>query len=130
MAPPRSADGIHRDFYADQVLVDGARLYLLDFDLFCLGDPALDAGNFIAHLTEYALRVLGDAGALACHERAFEDTFCQSHGEHARSAVRGYATLTLARHVWISHNITRRRPWTEAILALCERRLASPLAVG
>jgi aminoglycoside phosphotransferase (APT) family kinase protein len=124
--PPRQLVGIHRDFYADQVLVDGERLYLLDFDLFCLGDPALDAGNFIAHLTEQALRTLGDATALACHERAFEETFCQLHGQDLRRAVRAYATLTLARHVWISHNIAERRPWTEALLALCEQRLASP----
>ena len=38
--------GIHRDFYADQVMVDGSRLYLLDFDLYCRGDPGLDIGNF------------------------------------------------------------------------------------
>jgi hypothetical protein len=31
--PPPARCGIHRDFYADQVIVDGSRLYLLDFDL-------------------------------------------------------------------------------------------------
>src|SRR5207247_2135027 len=40
---------IHRDFYADQILISGDRMYLLDWDLCCLGDPALDIGNFIAH---------------------------------------------------------------------------------
>ena len=33
---------IHRDFYPDQVLVDGARVYLLDLDLYSLGEPPLD----------------------------------------------------------------------------------------
>src|SRR3972149_4862582 len=37
--------GIHRDFYSDHVIVDGLRLYLLDFDLYCEGDPGLDIGN-------------------------------------------------------------------------------------
>ena len=129
---PAQLIGTHRDFYADQVLVASDRLYLLDFDLFCLGDPALDAGNFIAHLTELALRTLNNAIALAAHERAFEDEFCALHGRDMHNSIRGYATLTLARHVWISHNIAQRRPWTQQILALCERRcgLASPRAVG
>src|SRR5262249_4394390 len=39
--------GIHRDFYADQVLVDGDRLVIVDFDLYCAGDPGLDPGNFL-----------------------------------------------------------------------------------
>src|SRR5262249_30179884 len=34
--------GIHRDFYPAQVLVDGAQLWLVDFDLYCRGDPGLD----------------------------------------------------------------------------------------
>jgi aminoglycoside phosphotransferase (APT) family kinase protein len=55
------AGTIHRDFYPDQVLVDGDRLYLLDLDLYCLGDPALDIGNFCAHLVEQALRTQGNA---------------------------------------------------------------------
>ncbi|OLE52532.1 MAG: aminoglycoside phosphotransferase, partial [Cyanobacteria bacterium 13_1_40CM_2_61_4] len=40
--PAPQCKGIHRDFYADQVIVDGARLYLVDFDLYCEGDPGLD----------------------------------------------------------------------------------------
>ena len=53
-------------------IVGDGRLYLLDFDLYCLGDPALDAGNFIAHVTEQSLRELGDATALAPVEEAKE----------------------------------------------------------
>src|SRR5437016_5599377 len=64
--------GIHRDFYADQVIVDGERLFLLDFDLYCEGDPALDIGNFMGHITEQSLRTLGDAGALVVRDHAPE----------------------------------------------------------
>src|SRR5206468_12183180 len=47
--------GIHRDFYPAQVIVEGSQLYLIDFDLYCTGDPALDVGNFVGHITEQSL---------------------------------------------------------------------------
>ncbi len=115
--------GIHRDFYAAQVIVEGARLRLIDFDLYCLGDPGLDAGNFIGHVTEQALRERGDAAALVEVERALEDRFVELSGEAVRAAVRAYATLTLARHIFLSTRFPDRRHLTESLLALCERRL-------
>ncbi len=115
--------GIHRDFYADQVIVDGSRLWLIDFDLYCAGDPALDAGNFLGHITEQALRTLGDPAALADREEALEERFVELSGEQARAAVRAYATLTLVRHVYLSTRLAERRPWTARLLELCEERL-------
>ncbi len=47
---PGTAAPIHRDFYYSQVLFDGPRLTLIDFDLISLGDPAIDVANFSAHL--------------------------------------------------------------------------------
>ncbi len=47
--PPRPPTLTHRDFYAKQVLYDGEQITLLDFDTICLGDPALDLGNHLAH---------------------------------------------------------------------------------
>jgi hypothetical protein len=116
--------GIHRDFYADQVMVDGTRIYLLDFDLYCSGDPALDIGNFCGHITEQSLRTLGNADALGDRERALTDRFAELAGEETRERVRAYATLTLARHVYLSTTFPERRPFTGALLALCEERLA------
>jgi len=43
--PEPATRPIHRDLYPDHVLLDGNRLYLPDFDLFCEGDPALDVGS-------------------------------------------------------------------------------------
>lgn len=122
---PRTS-GVHRDFYADQVLVDGERLYLLDLDLYCEGDPALDIGNFMAHITEYSLRELGDPNALADREDALEDEFLRLSGGACREAVRAYATLTLARHVHISTLFPERRAFTGGLLELCEERLGIP----
>lgn len=130
--------GIHRDFYSAQVIIERAtegacrsgvnaalrgRLWLLDFDLFCLGDPGLDVGNFIGHVTEQALREHGDPDALRTVETALEERFVELSGEAVRASVRTYTTLTLARHVYLSTQFPERRHTTEALLALCEQRV-------
>lgn len=115
--------GIHRDFYPDQVIVDGHRLYLLDLDLYCEGNPGLDIGNFIGHITEQSLRTLGSPDALAEQEAALEKHFVKLSGEAIRAAVHSYTTLTLVRHIYISTQIAQRRPFTEILLELCEQRL-------
>jgi hypothetical protein len=128
--PDPDRRGIHRDFYPDQVLVGCGRLYLLDFDLYSEGDPALDAGNFLGHVTEQSLRSTGKPDALADRERAFEDRFVELTGERCRAAVRAYGLLTLARHVALSTRFAERHPWTERLLELCEDRLAAaPISV-
>ncbi len=115
--------GIHRDFHLDQVLVDGDRLWLLDFDLYCEGHPALDAGNFVAHLIELALRRSGDPGALAHCEIAFVEHFLALSGEALRPALDAYTSLALVRHIALSTQYPERRGTTGPLLALCEERL-------
>lgn len=41
---------IHRDFYHDQVLIEGDRLAVLDLDDAAMSEPAIDIANFAAHL--------------------------------------------------------------------------------
>jgi len=113
----------HRDFYPDQVIVDGDHLYLIDFDLSAFADPGLDAGNFLAHVTEQSLRESGNATTLIEVERELEGRFVEASGEHVRPSVRAYVMLTLVRHIYISTLFADRRPFTEAILELCEQRL-------
>ncbi len=119
---PRTC-GIHRDFYPAQVIVDGARLWLIDFDLYCQGDPGLDLGNFIGHITEESLRQTGDAGARRDREQAMEDRFVELSGEAVRASVRAYTTLTLVRHIYLSAQFPERAGWTEPMVELCEERL-------
>jgi hypothetical protein len=121
--PAPKACGIHRDFYPAQVIVDGARLWLIDLDLYCMGDPGLDVGNFIGHMTEESLRTFGDAAALRDREIAMEERFIELSGESARPAVHAYTTLTLARHVSLSMQFPERTPFTERLLDLCGARL-------
>jgi hypothetical protein len=117
--------GIHRDFYADQVIVAGPRLCLIDFDLYCEGDPALDIGNFLGHIREQSLRSLRDPEALADLEVAMEERFVELAGEETRPAVRAYKLLTLARHVHLSTLFPERRPFTGNLLELCEEYLGT-----
>lgn len=114
---------IHRDFYFDNVLVDGERIYLLDLDLYALGDPAVDAGNFIAHITEHSLRTTGDPSARADCETALAEAYGAGVDERTREAVGVYTTLTLVRHIELSTRLPRRHATTEPLLALSEDRL-------
>lgn len=115
---------IHRDFYPDQLLVDRSRLTLLDLDLACLGDPALDIGNLVAHLTEQALRTTGDPEALAAVVDAVVGRYLSLAGESHGPAIEAWMLLALARHVSISTVVAGREALTEPILCLCEDRLA------
>ena len=114
---------IHRDLYADQILVDGRRLYLLDFDQYCQGDPALDIGNFRAHIIEQSLRMLGRADALADREAALQERYLQLADDVDEASIEAYTTLTLVRHIYLSTQYPKRRHVTGALLELCEQRL-------
>ncbi|MDZ7995958.1 MAG: phosphotransferase family protein [Nostoc sp. EfeVER01] len=115
--------GIHRDFYPDQVIINNSRLYLIDLDLYCEGNPALDIGNFIAHIQEYSLRTFGNSQALQEYENVLTERFIQLTSDEFLTAIQSYATLTLVRHIYISTQFPERRPFTEALLNLCEQRL-------
>lgn len=115
--------GIHRDFYSAQVVVHEGRIYLIDFDLYCLGDPGLDIGNFIGHITEQSLRETGDAHAWAKQEGALEEKFIELAGEQSRPAIAAYTTLTIVRHIYLSTQFPTRQAFTVPLIELCEQRL-------
>ncbi|QHG18196.1 phosphotransferase [Nostoc sp. ATCC 53789] len=121
--PEQKHCGIHRDFYPDQVIVNGSRLYLIDLDLYCEGNPAIDIGNFIGHIKEYSLRILGNSEALHDWETALTERFIQLTSEEFKTSIESYATLTLVRHIHISTQFLERRPFTKILLNLCEQRL-------
>lgn len=125
---PAKVCGIHRDFYAAQVIVDGPRLWLLDFDLYCQGDPGLDAGNFIGHIIEQSLRETGREETMTDTASALEERFVELAGESVRDSVHAYTSLTLARHIFLSTRFPDRAHLTEELLKLCEQRLVRPPA--
>ncbi len=123
-APKNRLGPVHRDFYPAQMLVDGARLWVLDCEMFCQGDPALDVGNCIAHITEQSLRTTGSATTFADREQAMRERFVELASPNVRGTVDAYAILGLVRHVHISTLIPERQTFSEPLLYLCEERLA------
>lgn len=121
----RPSETLHRDFYQDQILEaygTPGRMVLLDLDLACRGDGALDAGNYLAHIQEFALRKYGGTEALKVHEDAFRRRFLEQNQKYAKT-VEAYTTLTLARHIGISTLFSERAHTAGHLLALCEARL-------
>jgi hypothetical protein len=51
---------LHRDYYEKQVLVGEKATTLIDFDTLRHGDPALDIGNYLAHLHLQRLQGVGE----------------------------------------------------------------------
>lgn len=122
--PPRDLVGIHRDFYPEQVIVGNGKIYIVDFDLYCKGDPALDIGNFIGHIMEQSMRLHGDANALVALATGMEEHFLRISPQTHIKAIKTYTLLTLARHIWLSTLFADRRHLTEQLLCLCEERVA------
>ena len=123
--PEPAPTGIHRDFYHDQVIVSGERLYLIDFDLYCVGDPGVDIGNFLAHVEEQALRDAGDLAAYGGFVRPMLARYLELAGADKAAAVDAYARLTLVRHIHLSSLFPDRRRLTPVLLEICEQRLGA-----
>ena len=123
--PTNPPTGIHRDCYADQILIDGPAMYWLDLDLYCQGDPALDVGNFIAHMIEDSLRHHGRDDALASAQQALVQAYLASAPQVAPESITAWTTLSLARHIFISTRFTERQHTTLPLIEHCEQQLDS-----
>lgn len=129
-AAPVALRPVHRDFYHDHLLRDGSDVYLIDLDLLCLGDPAVDVGNFNAHLTERALREHGDPRRFAWWQARFAGAACRNpHGARPGN-VRIYEFLSLVRLIEIAERMPERRTGAAALLALCEAQVEAAPALS
>lgn len=121
---------VHRDFYQDQALElygKPGHIVLLDLDLVARGPAALDAGNFIAHIHEFALRRYADINALNVLIEAFGAQFLAGNHAANKDDAEIYTVLSLARHIYISTLFEDRKHTTETLVKVCEERLASYL---
>ena len=117
----RPVRSIHRDFYPDQIIAASGALVLLDLDLYSMGDPALDVGNFVAHLREQGLRELGDVRSYRDAEYAFVESYLASSSETLLDEVEKWTHLSLLRHIEIAWRIEERRPTLGLLVESCER---------
>ncbi len=82
---------IHRDVHLRQIFLGQRQVWLIDWDLFARGDPALDVGNFSVNLLTH----LGDSGAQAV--QAFLAGYAKGGGSAALARVPLYAAFTYLR---------------------------------
>ncbi len=120
----------HRSFRPAQVLVDGDRIAVIDFDGFCRSEPALDVALFRATLRCYGASLpLADDGALEDRLDVL-DEWCERFSSRyqsraAVSAERVAAWELLDIFVHLQNAWTKARPARPATaLAVLERLLA------
>ncbi len=111
---------LHRDFYHDQMLWREGEIVLLDLDLACYGDPALDLGNFVAHIEEQCLRYYGNVNQAQESICAFIEMYPSDANQKFVDRIAIYTLLSWARHIWISQKIENRNQHTESIISYCE----------
>ena len=106
--PEPPAKLVHRDFYHENLLWDGIRLWIVDFDQVAIGDPAVDVAHFQAHLLTLAYRQRKGAEAHAALNALFARTG-PPVAEAALSFYRAHTFLKLA-----ATEVERRRPEWQA----------------
>lgn len=131
---------VHRDFYPEQVLVGrtsgrrAARIAFLDWDDAALGPPALDVGNFLAHLRLTTIRSPRLGALLPRMRRAFLDGYGHAHvrSQMAWDDWEAAALLRLSALAWSRHAgrdaVRRARVTLSEISAEEEARLIADAA--
>lgn len=82
---------IHRDLHLRQLFLGAGRVWLIDWDLFAAGDPALDVGNFCAYLHTHLVE--GSRRAVA----AFLEGYTAGGGAAAIGRAPLFAAFTYLR---------------------------------
>jgi hypothetical protein len=112
--PPDPSVPTHGTFHPEQVLIDGERVGLIDFDDFCIAEPAMDVGLFCATIKDNGLNALDASLARSREIRlarlARLDTICavfldeyERHAPISRARValwEAWSYLRAALHYW------------------------------
>jgi hypothetical protein len=118
--PPRPSVQTHRDLHDGQLLDVAGDVALLDFDLLCRADEALDPANLLAHLELRHLQGLADsAGALACAQ-AFRVGYGREGEAELAQRMRAWQAVSLLRLALVYH---LRPPYAHLSRVLVERAL-------
>ena len=100
----------HGDFSYTQLIFDGPRSGLVDFDTFCQAEPAMDLGHFLAYLRFAGVKARGGRAAAARAELTerlagrFTAAYTEEGGDGAALArvpvYEAISLLRLAEHAW------------------------------
>ena len=125
---PRASVASHRDLHDGQVLTVEDDVVLLDFDLLCAADPALDPANLTAHLALRALQGAHGATRRGAENgaRAFlEGLRCDVDEEFLRR-LRTYQAATFLRLALLYSLRPRWRELSVPLVELAARVLPWP----
>jgi len=87
---------LHGDFYDKQVLYGTDRASLIDFDSLTGGDPAVDVGNFLAHLDLRNLQHPNEVQLIIRGREVFLDTYCEGE-EDFENRINWWKSAALVR---------------------------------
>ena len=130
--PSSHPGAAHRDLHDGQLLVNGHSLSLLDFDLLCRADTALDAANLLAHM---ALRDLqrnplsNFSGSRACG-RAFLSGLERRRENGFELRLLFYQATTFYRLALLYSLRPRWQHLVDSIVQLGRQRIAGAKAYG
>jgi aminoglycoside phosphotransferase (APT) family kinase protein len=124
---------IHRDYYPANLLWDGETLWGIDLDQMAAGDPAVDAGAFLAQLEKVAIRDAVPRGAFEAEAAAFLDAYSSRRNDGLGVRLPFFTAYTFLKVT--AAEVERQRPrWrelAEAYLArACEEASRSPHTPG
>lgn len=88
---------IHRDFYDKQVMVEDDRIVFLDFDSLTWGDPAIDIGNFSAHMILRGLQFKEDPALFQTEMLEFLASYRADSPHIDEAGIRLYTASSLLR---------------------------------
>lgn len=120
----------HRDLHDGQILLSDGAVGLLDFDLLCRADPALDPANLLAHfdLRELQRRGEADEGAAGACAHAFLEGLEPEGSAAFRTRLRFYRATALLRLALVYTLRPRWLPLGPVLTARAAEQLeASPL---
>ncbi len=112
---------IHRDFYHDQIMFSREQTFLVDLDLVSMGHPALDVGNFLAHLSEHGIRQFSNAYHWHQEESEVINRYLARLPQVSPKDISAFKALSFARHIFISWKIISRRNKISQVIETAER---------
>ncbi|RMF56417.1 MAG: aminoglycoside phosphotransferase family protein, partial [Calditrichaeota bacterium] len=119
VSPPAAL--VHGDFHVANILVDGARLGLLDLEDCGMGNPAIDVGSFHAQLKLLSLKLHADHTALDASIEAFLQAYLQGCSPSVATSIPTYSALSA---LWCAYFQCVLRPvkkgWYQRALTMIE----------
>lgn len=119
----------HGDLKYDQLIFDGERFSIIDFDYSGMAETSFDLGKFCAHLVPSSPQSWEDGYAAEEARRAFLDAYCEMRPDATLQRFPVYEAINLANRS-MSLMWSQMRDWeyaVETMLSLALERLNTPL---